>query len=319
MTHVSFAIVGVHTVILLFLMIFSCQPIQKSWDLTVPATDGYCVDVVALYFATAIANILTDVILIVIPIPLLIGLNMPRGEKIGVLIVFIFASGYVASQHQIQVHPSCRREFCSTYLYIDTCRTLVTSVVRCAFLPSLLANPDETWVISQASICASVTILISRSDFHICLVRPTMPLFTQGSQVTDTTIPSSIIEANLVIICASTTTLRRFLCHVAPRIMSYASGAVSVPGSENAHNLHLASLSRGKPMRRASRHVALDDGQELFSHNIQTETNVQAGYQLSDVDSVDFVDTAHESTGNKGILQTKTVSVSWKNDVSSAV
>lgn len=101
--------------------------------------------------------------------------------------------------------------------------------------------------------------------------------------------------------------------------MSYASGAVSVPGSENAHNLHLASLSRGKPMRRASRHVALDDGQELFSHNIQTETNVQAGYQLSDVDSVDFVDTAHESTGNKGILQTKTVSVSWKNDVSSAV
>lgn len=76
-------------------MTVSCWPVQKSWDLTILATEGHCIDVVALYFATAVANILTDAILMIMPIPLMMGLNMPKVQKVGCLIVLIFASGYV--------------------------------------------------------------------------------------------------------------------------------------------------------------------------------------------------------------------------------
>lgn len=91
-TMIALGIVISHTLILVFCMIFSCIPVQKSWDLSFPQSEGSCINVVALYFATAIANIFTDVILLVIPIPLIMGLNMPKIQKIGVLIIFIFAS-----------------------------------------------------------------------------------------------------------------------------------------------------------------------------------------------------------------------------------
>lgn len=91
-TLITLGIVISHTIVLVFCMIFSCIPVQKSWDITFPADEGYCMNVVALYFATAIANIVTDAILLVIPAPLIMGLNMPRIQKIGVMVIFVFAS-----------------------------------------------------------------------------------------------------------------------------------------------------------------------------------------------------------------------------------
>lgn len=73
-------------------MIFSCYPVRKSWDISFPASEGRCLNVVALYLATAIANIITDAILMVIPIPLILSLNMPKLQKPGVLVVFMFGS-----------------------------------------------------------------------------------------------------------------------------------------------------------------------------------------------------------------------------------
>lgn len=68
---------------------------RKSWDVSIPATEGSCIDVVKLYFATAIANIITDLILFILPIRLITQLRMPRVQKIGVVIIFTFASAYV--------------------------------------------------------------------------------------------------------------------------------------------------------------------------------------------------------------------------------
>lgn len=70
---------------------------RKSWDVSIPLTEGTCIDVVKLYFATAIANIITDLILFVLPIRLIWQLRMPKVQKIGVAIIFTFASAYVPS------------------------------------------------------------------------------------------------------------------------------------------------------------------------------------------------------------------------------
>lgn len=106
----SWIIVGIvlcHTIVLVFLMVFSCTPVPKRWDITIPATQGSCINVVALYFATAIANIVTDVMVMVLPIPLVLRLHMPKWQKHGVLLVFTFASLYVAIQSFEVINLTC--------------------------------------------------------------------------------------------------------------------------------------------------------------------------------------------------------------------
>jgi hypothetical protein len=45
--------------------IFSCVPVNGYWDRTVPAT---CIDSRAFYLGNSIANILTDVIILTLPV-----------------------------------------------------------------------------------------------------------------------------------------------------------------------------------------------------------------------------------------------------------
>ncbi|GLB19599.1 hypothetical protein AtubIFM61612_009506 [Aspergillus tubingensis] len=78
---VTFIIAG-YTIALTLGLIFPCQPIAKNWDLTI--TTGHCVDRVGFYLATAITNTVSDIILILIPIPVIIKLKLPLIQKLGV-------------------------------------------------------------------------------------------------------------------------------------------------------------------------------------------------------------------------------------------
>ena len=52
-------------------------------------TSGKCVDRNGLYIATAVTNIVTDLALILLPIPLVVGLQMPKIQKIYLLLIFL--------------------------------------------------------------------------------------------------------------------------------------------------------------------------------------------------------------------------------------
>lgn len=60
-----------------------------SWDVTI--TEGTCIDRPAIYIATAVANIVSDVMIFSLPIPIVVKLQIPRRQKIGLF--FIFAVG----------------------------------------------------------------------------------------------------------------------------------------------------------------------------------------------------------------------------------
>lgn len=85
-TWFMIVIVGLYTVIITGMLLFHCDPVRKAFDITV--IGGSCIDVGILYIATAVSNIVTDVILFVMPIPMVLKLHMGRGQKIGALIVF---------------------------------------------------------------------------------------------------------------------------------------------------------------------------------------------------------------------------------------
>lgn len=66
--------------------IFTCYPVQKYWD---PAVEGVCLNRNAITFANAGINICSDLTLLIIPIPLLKSLQLPRRQKYVLVGVFL--------------------------------------------------------------------------------------------------------------------------------------------------------------------------------------------------------------------------------------
>lgn len=55
-------------------------------------TEGSCVDRTAVYICTAALGIATDVILLVMPIPMIVRLQMPSRQKVGLILLFAVGS-----------------------------------------------------------------------------------------------------------------------------------------------------------------------------------------------------------------------------------
>ena len=62
---------------LLFLL--HCQPIEKAW---MPGTDGRCLATKPLFYGTSIAMLVTNLVAILLPIPLLCKLRLTRAERV---------------------------------------------------------------------------------------------------------------------------------------------------------------------------------------------------------------------------------------------
>lgn len=79
--------VACYTVVIAGLLLFGCQPIRAAFDPYALRT-GVCIDFLAQYISIAGANIVSDVLLFTIPIPMIVRLKMPLGQKIGVVLMF---------------------------------------------------------------------------------------------------------------------------------------------------------------------------------------------------------------------------------------
>ena len=75
-----------YSIALVLSLIFACTPLEKNWDITV--TTGHCVNKGKIYLATAGLNAGTDVILLVLPLPMIWQLSVPLVQKIGLACIF---------------------------------------------------------------------------------------------------------------------------------------------------------------------------------------------------------------------------------------
>ncbi|THY74742.1 hypothetical protein D6C87_03260 [Aureobasidium pullulans] len=81
--------------------LFICFPVKRFWDQTV---DGHCMIFEAKWFSDASVNILTDLILLSLPMPYLKGLNLPRRQKAGLIAVFALG-GFVCLVSMARLRP----------------------------------------------------------------------------------------------------------------------------------------------------------------------------------------------------------------------
>lgn len=86
----TMAVVGGWLIAQEFALIFPCSPIEDYWTFR---PDRKCLDGNLLGWMNAVGNIVTDLIILALPIPVVIALNLKKGRKWAVL--GIFALGFL--------------------------------------------------------------------------------------------------------------------------------------------------------------------------------------------------------------------------------
>ena len=88
-SYVTLAIVNIDGVVLTFLNAFQCSPVSAAYD---PVQEqATCVSIVTLYLCSAPVNIITDLAILILPIPVLTGMRLPQRQK--TILILTFALG----------------------------------------------------------------------------------------------------------------------------------------------------------------------------------------------------------------------------------
>ncbi|AEO70551.1 uncharacterized protein THITE_2015113, partial [Thermothielavioides terrestris NRRL 8126] len=82
---VAFVFIALWSISQLLVVIFTCSPIDKFW---LPDTPGTCIPNLPFWYINAAGNIVTDVTVFVLPLPVLSRLKLRRNQKLGLIAVF---------------------------------------------------------------------------------------------------------------------------------------------------------------------------------------------------------------------------------------
>ncbi|KAM7196537.1 Major facilitator superfamily domain containing protein [Naviculisporaceae sp. PSN 640] len=83
---VVLAIVNIAGTILTFMNIFQCQPIEAAWDLRVKPIK--CIPLLTEFICSAPVNVVTDLAILALPLPVLTGMRLPPKQKTILIITF---------------------------------------------------------------------------------------------------------------------------------------------------------------------------------------------------------------------------------------
>ncbi|KAI8241651.1 Satratoxin biosynthesis SC1 cluster protein 4 [Colletotrichum sp. SAR 10_99] len=141
---IAFLVLG--QVIIGFLTIFSCHPIELFWNKDIHT--GGCLDINQLAYANSALAILQDLIILALPIAMLPGLQMNKNKKISVAVIFLLGSvGFVSTIIRLQVLAVFGNSIDPTWDYVPVVwwTTIELGVVIvCACLP-MIRNLVEKW------------------------------------------------------------------------------------------------------------------------------------------------------------------------------
>lgn len=88
-TIATLVVVNVGGLALTMLNAFQCTPADAVFKTPVPST-ARCTDIVTIYLSSAPLNIITDLAILFIPMPILTGMRLPRKQKTILIITFGF-------------------------------------------------------------------------------------------------------------------------------------------------------------------------------------------------------------------------------------
>ncbi|KAL8886803.1 MAG: hypothetical protein Q9192_006426 [Flavoplaca navasiana] len=90
-TIATLAVVNVAGLALTLLNIFQCRPVDGAFRDSAPQ-NVKCLDIIALYLSSGPINIITDLALLILPMPILTAMRLPRNEKLILIVTFSFGA-----------------------------------------------------------------------------------------------------------------------------------------------------------------------------------------------------------------------------------
>ena len=121
--------IALYYIIAILLTIFECTPVKKSWEKQLPGT---CINLQTFFFANAAFNVITDILVMVLPIPVIAQLQITRKQRIG--LGLIFCVGILAT---------------------------ATSIVRMTTLQTGSKSTDITWTTTNSTIWSGIEINVA--------------------------------------------------------------------------------------------------------------------------------------------------------------
>lgn len=195
--YITIVVVNIAGGVLTLVSIFVCNPISKTFS---DKSNQKCIRLVTLYFAAAPTNVATDIVILILPIPILTKMHLPLKQK--VILLFTFALGiFVMVVDVIRINvlqdtiliitaggrvPSLTDSFEDTtdFAYLVAPALMWSSVeinvgIVCACIPTLrpLVRKVIPWLIEQVGTHSSVASSGSRSKSipHTSDPRPSDP------------------------------------------------------------------------------------------------------------------------------------------------
>lgn len=70
-------------------LLTKCQPLAYNWD---KSLDGRCIDETLFYKIGTAINVISDFLILILPMPAIWSLNLPLSRRLHVATVFVIAS-----------------------------------------------------------------------------------------------------------------------------------------------------------------------------------------------------------------------------------
>lgn len=88
-TYICAGIILISNVVFFVLALTDCTPLASKWDRSI---QGHCIYRIALYRYVSLPNLLTDFLMLGLPLPVIWRLHTGRSQKIGLTITFLTGS-----------------------------------------------------------------------------------------------------------------------------------------------------------------------------------------------------------------------------------
>ncbi|MCJ1412463.1 hypothetical protein MMC19_006557 [Ptychographa xylographoides] len=147
--------------------IFQCTPIEKAWNFTMPGT---CINITTQFIANAIPNIFTDIVILLMPLPLVWKLQMRMTQKVALCGIFLTGSfvcavSLIRLAIVVQLTPASLEDITWNYVGIGLWSAVEPSIgYVCACLPSIRYLFNFIFPKSMVSARRSSTLPLSGSN-----------------------------------------------------------------------------------------------------------------------------------------------------------
>ncbi|KAM5476056.1 hypothetical protein MauCBS54593_000739 [Microsporum audouinii] len=160
-------IVAVELIIFILVVVFTCRPVSLYWTLS--ALPQNCINESAHLLASGAINTATDIIVLVLPIPSVLSLNLPTRQRI--ILVLLFGAGFgvciaggVRAYYTYRLNIAHDKTWEAYYLWISGTVELYVGVIGASlaslrpffarFFPSVFGNQRERASYAFASTVA---------------------------------------------------------------------------------------------------------------------------------------------------------------------